>query len=52
MIGDAVEIWIDLISEEKLSQYKDEILKRFKAAMTPCHFLANLTHPLYKGMKN
>nr|XP_047141499.1 uncharacterized protein LOC105843930 [Hydra vulgaris] len=48
-LSEAVEIWQSLIHNEKLALYKDDILKRFKKAIVPCHFLANLTDPKYEG---
>lgn len=48
-IADACEIWLDLIKTKELEPYKDKVDKRFKQAMTPSHFLANILHPMYKG---
>ena len=48
-LSEAVEICQSLIHDEKLALYKDDTLKRFKKAIVPCHFLANLTVPKYEG---
>ena len=50
-IADALDVWADLVSDEKLSHYVKQVNKRFNEAMKPCHYLANLLHPVYRGKK-
>lgn len=50
-IADACEVWLSLLSSRSLEPYKEKVEKRFHQAMTPCHYLANIMHPLFKGKK-
>lgn len=50
-IADACEQWNDLLQNPDLEPYRKNVDKRFKQAMTPNHYLANLVHPIYKGRK-
>jgi hypothetical protein len=51
-LAEATEIWLDLLNEEKIASYHDEIKRRFEKATCPFHILAHITHPLYKGKIN
>lgn len=48
-LGEAVEVWLSLLSAPELAPHHAAIQKRFNQAMTPHHFLAHMTHPLYLG---
>lgn len=50
-IADACEVWLSLLSSRSLEPYKEKVEKRFHQTMTPCHYLANIMHPLFKGKK-
>lgn len=50
-IADACEVSLSLLSSRSLEPYKEKVEKRFHQAMTPCHYLANTMHPLFKGKK-
>lgn len=47
----AVEIWLDLLSEEILQPYFEYFKKRFEQAIKPPHFLANLMDPKFRGQR-
>lgn len=48
-IADACEIWLNLLQHTDLQPYQAKVQNRFKQAMTPSHYLANLLHPVYRG---
>lgn len=52
-IGEATEIWLDLINQLKDEDdvIKIKIIKRFEMATTPAHYLANILDPRYEGKK-
>eukprot|EP00102_Acyrthosiphon_pisum_P018457 XP_008190223.1 PREDICTED: uncharacterized protein LOC100569569 isoform X2 [Acyrthosiphon pisum] len=53
-IGESVEVWLRLKTFFESECDDNEIQKfqnRFNMAMTPAHFLANLLHPQYRGLK-
>ena len=50
-IADSCEIWLDLLQSASLAPYSDKVRHRFRQAMTPTHYLANLLHPMYRGKK-
>lgn len=47
----ACDTWIDLLANEHLQRYRAAVQKRFDQAMLPCHFVAYLLHPDYRGSK-
>lgn len=51
-IGEATEIWIEIINHFKQNNYVESdincVLRRFKMAMTPAHYLANLLDHRFK----
>ena len=47
-IADACE-WLSLLQEKQLEPCMSQMEKRFDQAMTPCHYLANMLHPVYRG---
>ena len=50
-IADSCEIWLDLLQSPNLAPYSDKVRHRFRQAMTPTQYLANLLHPMYRGKK-
>lgn len=55
-IGEATEIWIEIINAFKLQHNFSEsdldcVLQRFKMAMTPAHYLANLLDHRFRGLQ-
>ena len=50
-IADSCEICLDLLQSPSLAPYSDKVRHRFRQAMTPTHYLANLLHPMYRGKK-
>ena len=50
-IADACETWLDLLQSTELEPYCETVDKRFRQAMTPTHYLANLLHPVFRGKK-
>ena len=50
-ISNAVEIWLALIENPNLTQYKEVFLRRFREAISPAHLVANMTDPKYMGNK-
>lgn len=50
-ISDAVEVWLDLMESHELEPYRMAISARFKDAMEPFHFLANMMDPRYNGRR-
>lgn len=43
--------WLSLLSSRRLEPYKEPVENCFHQAMTPCHYLANIMHTLFKGKK-
>ena len=50
-IADACEVRFDLLQLPDLKPYSERVSHRFRQAMTPDHYLANLLHPTYRGKK-
>lgn len=56
-IGEATEIWIEIINHFKLQQNNflesdlNCVLQRFQMAMTPAHYLANLLDHRFRGFQ-
>ncbi|KAK2170282.1 hypothetical protein LSH36_3g03045 [Paralvinella palmiformis] len=50
-IADACEQWLTILQCPGLKPHEKKLKHRFKQAMTPHHFLANLLHPVYCGIK-
>lgn len=52
-IGEATEVWLDLINQLKNEgdMIKIKTVKRFEMATTPAHYLANILDPRYEGKK-
>lgn len=56
-IGEATEIWIEIINHFKLQENNclepnlNCVLQRFKMAMTPAHYLANLLDHRFRGLQ-
>ena len=50
-IAHACEQWLAILQCPDLKPHEKKIKHRFKQAMTPHHFLANLLHPVYRGSK-
>lgn len=50
-LGQTVEIWLDVMESKELSSYKDCIKHRFEEALTPFHFIANITDPALQGKR-
>lgn len=50
-ITDTRETWLDLLYSTDLEPYHEKVGQRFRQAMTPTHYLANLLHPVYRGKK-
>lgn len=50
-LAQTVEIWLDVMENKELSPYKDCIKKRFEEAVTPFHFVANITDPALQGKR-
>ena len=44
-------MWLDLLQSSDLKPYSEKVSHRFRQAMTPDHYLANLLHPTYRGKK-
>ena len=42
-LSDTVKVWLSLINDEELQQFKRDVKKRFESAMQPFFFLAFLT---------
>ena len=47
-IADACHLWCNLL-KDNLKPHFEKIKKKFEKAIFPCHFLAYLLHPKYKG---
>ncbi|KAJ8257170.1 hypothetical protein GJAV_G00182630 [Gymnothorax javanicus] len=45
------ETWIDLLNNPVLDPHKAAVKKHFEKAVLPCHFVADLLHPVYRGAK-
>ncbi|KAG8172922.1 hypothetical protein JTE90_029612 [Oedothorax gibbosus] len=50
-LSDTVEIWLDVLDSKELSSYKDAIKRRLEQALTPVHYLANMTNPATNGKR-
>lgn len=50
-VADSCEQWLDLLQCPSLEPHKKQVQTRMDQAMTPCHYLANLLHPVYRGKK-
>ena len=50
-IADACEKWLNLLEVPDLEPCQNKVLQRFKQAVNPAHYLANLLHPVYRGKK-
>lgn len=50
-LAKACDTWIALLDNPVLEQHKQAIKKRFTQAVTPSHFAAYMTNPVYKGSK-
>ena len=47
----ACEHWLTIVQCPDLKLQEKKLKHRFKQAMTPHHFPANLLHPVYRGSK-
>lgn len=50
-LGQTVEIWLDVMESKELSSYEDCIKHRLEQALTPIHFIANMTDPALQGKR-
>ena len=50
-IADACETWINLLHSLELEPYRVKVDKRFRQAVNPTYYLANLLHPVFRGKK-
>ena len=50
-IADSCEEWMKLLQLDELKCHQSKIQQRFKQAITPTHFLANMINPKYMGQK-
>lgn len=50
-LAQTAEIWFNILESEDLSSYQKNIKERFEQALTPMHFLANMTDPALLGKR-
>ena len=47
----ACDTWIGLLENPALEPHHSKVLKRFNEAILPCHLVAYLLHPTYRGSR-
>ena len=48
-LADACRAWLSLTEDTNLAPYHDAVIKRMSSYLQPFHYLAYMTHPMYKG---